>query len=101
MITDTDAFSFVYLFDEEEGYSYYHFPKDVWPLMADALKIGQGSGIYLGMMANINLTGFKEELTMLIFNIEGNDNYGEEFSSAVEQLSVRYFKTQNNSWEGS
>ena len=33
---------------------------------------------------DINLTGFKEELTMLIFNIEGNDNYGEEFSSAVE-----------------
>ena len=33
MITDTDAFSFVYLFDVEEGYAYYHFPRAVWPMM--------------------------------------------------------------------
>ena len=33
----------------------------------------------------ISLPGFKDELTMLIYNIEGNDNYGEAFSSAVEQ----------------
>ena len=83
MITDTDAFSFVYLFDEEEGYSYYHFPKAVWPLMADALKMDKDP-VLSWNDGDINLTGFKEELTMLIFNIEGNDNYGEEFSSAVE-----------------
>ena len=31
-----------------------------------------------------HLDGFIEELTMLIYNIEGNNNYGEAFSSAVE-----------------
>jgi hypothetical protein len=31
------------------------------------------------------LSEFHEELLMLVDNIEGNDNYGEEFRTAVEQ----------------
>lgn len=83
MITDSDAFSFVYLFDVEDGYNYYHFPQIVWPLMVDVLKT-DADPILSWNGGEVTLTGFKDELAMLIFNIEGNDNYGEAFSSAVE-----------------
>jgi hypothetical protein len=84
MITDSDEISFVYLFDEEEGYSYYHFPHAVWPLMVNALTMDVDP-VLSWNGGEVKLTGFKDELTMLIYNIEGNDNYGEAFSSAVEQ----------------
>lgn len=83
MITDTDEFSFVYLFDEEEGYRYIHFPREVWPLMVEALK-GDADPILTWKENLIPLKGFKEEMMMLIQNIKGNDNYGEAFSTAVE-----------------
>ncbi|MFC5588648.1 hypothetical protein ACFPRA_07110 [Sporosarcina soli] len=84
MITDSDEFSFVYLFDVEDGYTYYHFPQAVWPMMVEALK-ADVDPILSWDDGEVTLNGFKEELTMLIFNIEGNDNYGESFSTAVEQ----------------
>ncbi|WP_342512921.1 hypothetical protein MKY34_20325 [Sporosarcina sp. FSL K6-1522] len=84
MITDSDALSFVYLFDKEEGYQHVHFTQSVWPLMVEALKAEEDP--ILSWLGNeIQLNGFKEELTMLIYNIEGNHNYGEAFSEAVEQ----------------
>ena len=32
MITDSDEITFVYLLEEEEGYSHIHFTQAVWPL---------------------------------------------------------------------
>lgn len=84
MITDSDEFSFVYLLEDEEGYSQIHFTQAVWQLMVKALKSDSNPVLSWGEETLI-LTGFKDELTMLIFNIEGNNNYGEAFSSAVEQ----------------
>ena len=40
MITDSEELAFVYLLDEDEGYTYIHFPKDTWPYMAKALESG-------------------------------------------------------------
>lgn len=85
MITDTDSFSFVYLFDVEDGYAYYHFPQAVWPIMAEALKMNI-EPVLSWNGGEVTLNGFIEELTMLVFNIEGNDNYGESFSTTVEQV---------------
>lgn len=83
MITDSDEMAFVYLLETEEGYTYIHFPKQVWPQMAEVLDSGRQPVIKYDEEI-IELPGFVEELTMLVFNIEGNDNYGEEFSTAVE-----------------
>ncbi|NYF24003.1 hypothetical protein [Sporosarcina sp. JAI121] len=84
MITDSENVSFVYLLEEEGGYSHVYFTQDVWPLMVEVLKMDADPVLSWkdGVMA---LPGFKDELTMLIYNIEGNDNYGELFTSAVEQ----------------
>ena len=84
MITDSEKMTFVYLLDEEEEYGYIHFPQVVWPLMVDALKEDEDPVISYND-ERLPLTGFIEEMTMLIFNIEGNDNYGAKFSTAVEK----------------
>lgn len=83
MITDSEKKTFVYLIDEEAGYGHIHFTQAVWPLMVEALK-SETDPVLTWNEENILLTNFNEELTMLIFNIEGNNNYGEAFSSAVE-----------------
>jgi hypothetical protein len=84
MITDSDNLSFVYLLEAEEGYEHLYFTQAVWSLMVDVLKTDSVPSLSWKDEL-IALPGFKDELTMLIYNIEGNDNYGEAFSSAVEQ----------------
>ncbi|MFD1929140.1 hypothetical protein ACFSFY_13940 [Sporosarcina siberiensis] len=83
MITDSDDLSFVYLLEIEEGYSQVRFSEAVWPLMLDVLKSDLDPILSWGDKT-LPLIGFKDELTMLIYNIEGNNNYGETFTGAVE-----------------
>lgn len=83
MITDSEKMTFVYLVDEEEEYGQLHFEQAVWPLLVDSIKLNTDP-IVTYNEKTVSLDGFTEELTMLIYNIEGNNNYGEAFSSAVE-----------------
>ena len=83
MITDSEKLTFVYLIDEEDEYGQLHFEQAVWPLLVDSIKLNTDP-IVTYNENTVSLDGFIEELTMLIFNIEGNNNYGETFSSAVE-----------------
>ncbi len=84
MITDTDEGTFVYLFEDGEDYVYLHLAQTVWPLMQKLADSGKDPVLDCAD-STIRLAGFTEELTMLIFNIEGNGNYGEAFVLAVEQ----------------
>lgn len=92
LITDSDNHAFVYLMDVVDGYIYVQFPKTVWPLLATSLEADKEPVLSWGQ-SEIQLDNFREELSMLIFNIEGNHNYGEEFSTAVEEA----FKEQLSS----
>ncbi len=91
MITDSDSLSFVYLLEDETGYHYLKFGQDVWPLLVNTLKAEEDPTLQFGE-AELTLQKFKEELEMLIFNIEGNDNYGVEFSKAVEEAFEEILK---------
>ncbi|MET1013534.1 MAG: hypothetical protein ABWX61_03370 [Paenisporosarcina sp.] len=93
LITDSDAMAFVYLMDSADGYTYVLFPKTVWPLLAISLS-GEQEPILAWGAKDISLANFREELEMLIFNIEGNHNYGEDFSSAVEDAFKEYLLAQ-------
>ncbi len=93
LITDSDNLSFVYLMDSQEGYAYVQFPKTVWPLLAISLSSDQEPKIAWGE-SDIQLTNFREELEMLIFNIEGNHNYGTEFTEAVEETFKEQLSAQ-------
>lgn len=84
MITDSDSMAFIYLLEDEIGYHYLKFGQEVWPLLVNTLKAIKDPSLQIGDKELI-LQGFKEELDMLIFNIESNDNYGADFSRAVEE----------------
>lgn len=84
MLTDTDRQSFVYIFDHAAGYRYAYFPQDSWKGLVDVL-LEQAEPVICWQDEKLSLIGVAEELQALVFNIEGNDNYGEEFSTAVEE----------------
>lgn len=91
MITDSDSMAFIYLLEDEAGYHYLKFGQEVWPLLVNTLKAVEDPSLQLADK-ELTLHGFKEELNMLIFNIEGNDNYGADFSKAVEQAFSEILK---------
>lgn len=91
MITDSERTSFVYLIDGEDAYGQIHFPKEVWPLMVEAMNTELDPFIVQGE-DTLQLNGFIEELEMLIFNIEGNSNYGKPFTEAVEEVFEKVLK---------
>lgn len=84
MITDSEKMTFVYLIDDGDVYGHVHFKQEFWPLMKKAIQMDKDP-IVIVNKEEIRLPQFIEELTMLIFNIEGNNNYGEAFSCAVEE----------------
>lgn len=94
MITDSDSMAFVYLLEDETGYHYVKFGQDVWPLLVTTLKATEDPVLQFGDIV-LTLNMFREELEMLIFNIEGNENYGATFSKAVESAFQEILKHNN------
>ncbi|ANU13743.1 hypothetical protein B481_2301 [Planococcus halocryophilus Or1] len=84
MLTDSDNQAFVYLLDTGTDYIYVQFSIHTWPAMTKALEVKNVPLLKWGKQI-MPLSEFHEELLMLVDNIEGNDNYGEEFRTAVEQ----------------
>lgn len=91
MITDSKKMTFVYLIDNEDTYGHVHFKQEFWPLMLSAIKLNKDPVILIND-EKIQLTQFIDELKMLIVNIEGNHNYGEHFSLAVEEAFAEVLK---------
>jgi len=60
------------------------FPPSSWENLVHILQKGKNPLLRIGEEV-IELTNFYEELEMLVYNIEGNYNYGAEFVQAVEQ----------------
>lgn len=84
MLTDTERHSFVYLFDDESGYRRVYFPSDCWGSLAELLETDK-EPVLAAAEGEVVLDGAKDELLALVYNIEGNHNYGKAFSEAVEQ----------------
>ncbi|KOS66730.1 hypothetical protein AEA09_18555 [Lysinibacillus contaminans] len=84
LIADSDDFSFIYLLDTGEFYQYLRFPPTIWTELVHILQTKQNPMLQVGTVV-LELTNFYEELEMLVYNIEGNYNYGSEFVQAVEK----------------
>ncbi len=84
LIADSDDFAFIYLLDAGEDYHYLRFPTSSWVNLVHILQTKQNPMLQVGEEV-MELTNFYEELEMLVYNIEGNYNYGAEFVQAVEQ----------------
>ena len=83
LIADSDDFAFIYLLDAGEDYHYLRFPPTIWRELVYLLQTKQNPMLQVGTEI-LELTNFYEELEMLVYNIEGNYNYGSEFVQAVE-----------------
>lgn len=84
VIVDSDDFAFIYLVDAGQDFSYLRFSQTIWQQLVSILKEQQNPILNWGEQS-IELEDFVDELQMLVFNIEGNNNYGEQFTKAVEE----------------
>ena len=83
LIADSDHYAFVYLCDAGDAYAYIRFEPVVWPALVEVLKQEKDPTLHIGEQS-CTLLHFFEELQMLVYNIEGNSNYGDEFVRIVE-----------------
>lgn len=88
VLVDSDAFAFIYIVEENEQYSYLTFGEAVWPNLVELLEKEQNPSIEMNGVL-VELEGFYDELTYLLFNIEGNSNYGDEFVERVEKAFAK------------
>ncbi|WP_338472181.1 hypothetical protein R4Z10_05385 [Niallia sp. XMNu-256] len=85
MLVDSDNLSFVYLMENEEGYTYIVLPTNNWKDLKTILE-NNGSVYLSNKKERLLLTNFQEELSYLIDNIKGNSNYGEKMVTEVETV---------------
>lgn len=83
MLVDSDAFSFIYIIELDEEYTYMVLPENVWPDLRRIL-IENIPVFLLVDESKIKLPNIHNELHYLIENIKGNKNYGEEMVQKVE-----------------
>ena len=83
VIVDSDQHAFIYIVEEDGAFSYLSFGEKMWPALIEMVQRSENPYLALGEKT-IELLHFYEELEALIYNIEGNDNYGESFVNAVE-----------------
>ena len=85
ILVDSKEFSFVYLLENLEGYTYIDMKEPIWPLLKKGMD--QPTPVWILFEdTQLELTNFYEELTELINNIRGNSNYGAEMVTKVEEI---------------
>ncbi|MGN7477102.1 hypothetical protein ACTHOQ_04540 [Solibacillus silvestris] len=91
VIVDSDNEAFLYIIEENDAYSYISFSHVVWPQLLQMLMSGQQP--YLKVEdGTMPLAQFVDELKGLLYNIEGNSNYGDHFVEAVEKAFADFFR---------
>lgn len=85
MLVDSEGFSFIYLLENTDTYTYISIPETVWNDLKTAVLNNLPVMVTNGS-EQILLTQFQEELTYLVENIKGNSNYGEEMVNKVEAV---------------
>ena len=90
VLADSDNEAFLYIIEENDTYSYISFGQELWPQFMQMILAEQKAFLQLEDGA-LELVGLVEELKMLLYNIEGNSNYGEKFVQAVEETFAQLF----------
>jgi hypothetical protein len=85
MLVDSDHLSFIYILETDEDFIYVAIPYEFWSDVKQALAEEAAVVLKSGEL-ELELTSFKEELTYLIENIDGNANYGEQMEQAVKEI---------------
>ncbi|WP_274309259.1 hypothetical protein [Solibacillus daqui] len=90
VLADSDNGAFLYLIDENDSYSYLRFDQSIWPQLVHMILSEQKAFLTVDDGA-FELNDFSNELKSLLYNIEGNGNYGETFVQAVEEAFADFF----------
>jgi hypothetical protein len=85
MLVDSDNIAFIYILETDEDFIYVAIPYQFWMDIKQVLTDGVPIFLQSGTI-ELELTNFKEELTYLIENIDGNANYGEQMEQAVKEI---------------
>ncbi|MEK4384896.1 hypothetical protein MKZ25_03740 [Solibacillus sp. FSL W7-1464] len=89
VIVDSDNEAFLYIIEENEAYSYISFANNVWPQLLQMLLTEQKA--YLKVEDGLlSLEQFADELQGLLYNIEGNSNYGDQFVGNIEKAFAEF-----------
>lgn len=90
VLADSNHKAILYIIDENDTYNYLSFGKSIWSQLAHMIVSDQKAFLKVegGVM---ELTNFAEELKALLYNIEGNSNYGEAFVQAIENAFADFF----------
>ena len=85
VLADSEQQSFIYIVEENEQYSYLAFGQQTWESLIPYLEENRDPVVQIGEL-QLELTAFTEELHSLLYNIEGNSNYGDVFVESVENV---------------
>ncbi|KTW21908.1 hypothetical protein [Staphylococcus xylosus] len=80
MLVDSDNYSFAYILDDGQDYSYLIFVQETWSMLHE----NKGKKIIVN--DDLELKQFENEFNYILDNIQGNSNYGKEFVSVVEDI---------------
>ncbi|GHH98458.1 hypothetical protein [Neobacillus kokaensis] len=85
ILVDSEQYSFIYLMEDQEDYTYIVLPEQIWSELKSALE--QVLPVWLsGSDQELELLHFHDELGFIIGNIKGNSNYGKEMVEKVEEI---------------
>lgn len=85
ILVDSDQYSFIYLMEDKDDYTYIVLQEQIWPLLKSAHEKR------LPVCVTFNdeqkeLLNFHDEFDYVLSNIKGNSNYGKELVTKVEGI---------------
>ncbi|MFF2446155.1 hypothetical protein ACFVSW_03555 [Neobacillus sp. NPDC058068] len=85
ILVDSKQYSFIYLMEDKEDYTYIDLPEQIWSFLKSAQE--QKLPVWINFKdQQLELLHFHEELEYVISNIGGNSNYGKEMVTKVEAI---------------
>ena len=85
ILVDSDHYSFIYLMEDKDDYTYIVLHEQIWPL----IKTAQEKKLPIWVTFNDEkkeLINFHDEFNYVLTNIKGNSNYGKELVTKVESI---------------
>jgi len=85
ILVDSDHYSFIYLMEDMDDYTYIILHEQIWPL----LKTAEEKKLPVWITFNEEqkeLNNFHDEFNYVLTNIKGNSNYGKEMVTKVESI---------------
>jgi len=85
ILVDSGHYSFIYLMEDKDDYTYIVLHEQIWPL----IKTAQEKKLPIWVTFNDEkkeLINFHDEFNYVLTNIKGNRNYGEELVTKVESI---------------